>query len=314
MSSASKSKLRLPECGSCHSDSAQDQVAITENGFDGFKCQNCHLIYIAPKPDPSDVANLYDHDSAHVSADEWIAASRSFGKKLKARFTLRKIRSHRSSGDLLEIGAGGGAFLRQAAKYFRVFAAEFNPEQVKHLRSMKVDCRQGPFASTFQGMTFDVIYLCDVLSHLTDPVAEFRSMRQMLKPGGVIVFETGNVGDVAPRYYKLFDRWQYPDHLFFFSQRSLANLEEAAGLRRVQSFEFSRVLELKLDRRLKSAKSSVKSVNEKGDKGSSGGAKGLLKKVAMNLKHTVDFFLIYYIGRWLPLNERPQTVIVVLRA
>ena len=142
---------------------------------------------MAPRPDSSDVANLYDHDSAHVSADECIAASQSLGRRLNARFTLGKIRSHRSSGDLLEIRAGGGAFLRQAAN-IRVFTAEFNSEQVKHLRSMKVDCRQGDFASSFQGMTFDVIYLCDVLSHLTDPVAEFRSMRQMLKLGGVIVF------------------------------------------------------------------------------------------------------------------------------
>ena len=79
-------------------------------------------------------------------------------------------------------------------------------------------------------------------------------------------------------------------------------------------FEFPRVLEMKLDGRLKSAKSSVKSVNDQASNGATGGPKRLLKSVAMNLKHTVDFFPVYYVGRWLTKAGRPQTAIVVLKA
>ena len=314
MTTDSDKKERLPGCTHCNSDAADDEAVIHENGFDGYKCRDCDLIYISPRPDPSDVANLYDHDSAHVSAGEWIAASKSFGKRLKAKYSLKYIRAYRGSGDLLEIGAGGGAFLRQAAKYFRVHAAEFNPEQASYLNSSGVDCRQGEFSKTFSGMQFDVIYHCDVLSHFADPVKEFVAMRDMLKPGGIIVFETGNLGDLATRYYHLIDRWQYPDHLYFFSKKSLENLESAANLQRHRMIEHSRAVEMRLDNVLKSAKTSVKSLDDGASGNSSGRAKSLIRRIAMNLKHTVDFLLIYRLGKLLPRAKRPQTVIVILRA
>jgi len=304
---------RLPSCAACSSSTAGDRIALQENGYDGYRCNDCGLIYVAPRPDPDTIANLYGHDSAHVSASELIAGSRSFGKALKARMTLRLVRSYMPRGDLLEIGAGGGAFLRQAARCFRVHAAEFNPAQVEHMKSHGVDCRRGAFSKVFDGMMFDVIYHCDVLSHFADPVAEFRAMRRMLNPGGVVVFETGNFGDVEQRYHPLVERWQYPDHLFFFSRRSLANLAAAAGFEIEGVREYSRAIEMRVGKLLKPARSAAKGA------GASGGArqrtlKSKLVGLAMNVKHAADFVLIYWIGAILPKSGRPQTVIAVLRA
>jgi 2-polyprenyl-3-methyl-5-hydroxy-6-metoxy-1,4-benzoquinol methylase len=58
-----------------------------------------------------------------------------------------------------------------------------------------------PLAETYPGMKFDIISHCDVLSHFTDPVAEFKMMLDRLNPGGLLIFETGNFGDVNPSYY-----------------------------------------------------------------------------------------------------------------
>src|SRR5690606_16375591 len=99
---------------------------------------------VSPLPDERAIANLYGHDDAHVSADELIASTATYGRTLKARLALGLIRSHVQTGDLLEIGAGGGGFLQEAAKHgYNVSAAEFNPIQVEYIRSLGFDCRQG---------------------------------------------------------------------------------------------------------------------------------------------------------------------------
>jgi 2-polyprenyl-3-methyl-5-hydroxy-6-metoxy-1,4-benzoquinol methylase len=305
---------RLPSCGACSSSVAADRIALRENGYDGYRCNDCGLIYVAPRPDPDAIANLYGHDSAHVSASELIAGSNSFGKALKARMTLRLVRSYMPHGELLEIGAGGGAFMRQAARSFRVHAAEFNPAQVEHMKSLGVDCRRGAFSEVFDGMKFDVIYHCDVLSHFTDPVGEFRAMRKMLNPGGVVVFETGNFGDVEPRHHHLVERWQYPDHLYFFSRHSLANLAAAAEFEIEEMREYSRAIEMRVGMLLKPARSAAKGSAASGGAARRSTLKGRLLGLAMNLKHAADFVMIYWLGAILPKGGRPQTVIVVLRA
>lgn len=305
-------KTRLPGCGACTTATIEDGPLLRENGHTGYQCVDCGLIYIAPRLNPAEIVNLYDHDSAQVSASQWINAYGSFGKALKAKLTLRFLRKYRSGGDLLEIGPGGGAFLKQARKYFSVHAAEFNPSQVEHIRNKGLDCRQGPFDEVFSGQQFDVIYLCDVLSHLFDPVDSFKTMHSMLTPGGIIMLETGNIGDVRRKYYRLFDQWQYPDHLFFFSRRSLPNLADAAGLKIVAIREYSRLWEMKLispvQRRLKGGKAGGSGG------GGRGGLKSKLKRWALSAKHTADYFMIYRLGALTPKHGRPQTVVVVLTA
>ena len=41
--------------------------------------------------------------------------------------------------------------------------------------------------------SFDVVYCRFLLLHLTDPQACLREMREVLKPGGIILIEDGNL-------------------------------------------------------------------------------------------------------------------------
>jgi 2-polyprenyl-3-methyl-5-hydroxy-6-metoxy-1,4-benzoquinol methylase len=299
----------MPSCRKCVRPAEEDAATLAENGYVGYKCLDCGLIYVAPRPDPDSISNLYDHDGAQVPAARLIASSGTFGKALKARHTLRFIRRHVAGGDLLEIGGGGGAFAFQARKYFRVHAAEFNPAQVAHMRKMGVDCRRGAFNGLFRGEKFDVIYHCDVLSHLSDPVADFRAMHDMLGPGGVLAFETGNNGDVRENFYPLVDAWMYPDHLFFFSQRSLANLAAASGFEPLEVHSYSRALEMR-------AMKPLRALRHGAGEGRGLGAEvhvGWQRRMLLNAKHLLDFSLIYAAGSIAPKRGRPQSIISVWR-
>lgn len=58
-----------------------------------------------------------------------------------------------------------------------------------------VGFRQGDiFAPTFAEHSFDHVFVCFVLEHLTDPAAALRALRRLLKPGGTITVIEGDHG------------------------------------------------------------------------------------------------------------------------
>jgi hypothetical protein len=104
--------------------------------------------------------------------------------------------------------------------------------------------------------------------------------------------ETGNFADVSPRFYPLIrrtERFQLPDHLFFFGERSLHLLLEQTGFTLRALHRYSRIAEKR--------------------------ALPLLYMARLGrLGHRLAFVMTYRLGRWLPTRGRPQTLIVVAAA
>jgi SAM-dependent methyltransferase len=76
--------------------------------------------------------------------------------------------------------------------------------------------------------TFDVVSAIEVIEHTTDPVAVLRTIRPLLKPGGLLFMTTGN----AQPFHDRITKWRYvtPDvHISYFEPATLAAALEAAG-------------------------------------------------------------------------------------
>ena len=313
-------------------DIESDRVVIEENGYSGKKCPQCSLIYISPRPSLDEIVDLYGHDSAHMSAADHISASIS--GKLYAKHNLRIIRSSIQSGSLLEIGPGAGHFLDEARKAgFEPHGLEFNPIQASHIRNkLQIPCEESPLAdSIFGGKQFDVVYHCDVISHFFDPVSDFRRTNEIMKEGAFLIFETGNLGDVDPRYFKHFQQFQYPDHLFFFGVDNLVELLEKTGFEVIKFHRYSILPQLVTMRTMSWAMNSIKRCLSKSDTKvnpsperspdgdpstihtQSSNPKSLIKGVIKNLILRFYYILRYKIGRIAPHKTRPQTMIVVAR-
>ena len=162
-----------------------DQVVIEENGYVGRKCSQCGLIYISPRPSFDEVRDLYGHGAAYVSAESHISAE--FAARSYARHHLKTVNSYLENGAILEIGAGAGYFLDEARKLgLEPYGIEFNPTQANFIRNeLKIPCEESPLSmSTFGGKKFDIVYHCDVISHLFDPVSEFIKTHQKMEDGG----------------------------------------------------------------------------------------------------------------------------------
>ena len=77
---------------------------------------------------------------------------------------------------------------------------------------------------------FDVVYHCDLLAHFPDPFRALSSMTRLLRPGGVLCFEVGILGDISPVWYRLIEKIGLGHHLFLYSFRSLDVLLDRAAL------------------------------------------------------------------------------------
>lgn len=189
---------------------------------------------------------LYAEGNAYLSPEFFIGNARSVATRLTARHDVSLVRRHVTNGSLLEIGPGSGSFLASArARGFAVYGTELNPRQAQFIS----DVLGIPCATSLQEARdlgppqFDVVYHCDVLSHFYDPLEEMRAINSLIRPGGFQIFETGNLGEVDHSEFRRIRSFQYPDHLFFYSERSLHALLNETGFEHVKTYRYSRLPE-----------------------------------------------------------------------
>ena len=301
---------------------SSDQIVIEENGYKGRKCIQCGLIFISPRLTPLEIQNLYAKDQSHVSAESHISGS--FAVRLHARHNLRIIKKFIDGGSILEIGAGAGYFLNEARKEgFEVYGIELNPIQADFIKSkLGIPCEESEISShSFGKKKFDIIYHCDVISHFYDPIITFENINEKLNKNGIMVFETGNFGDVKDKYYKLVTKFQYPDHLFFFSENSLKELLLRTGFDVIKIYKYSInplfVVEKYLQRIITIFKSKDRiketSKNEMAASLFSNISKCSLRELIKNVYAYSMYLLCYKIGYVMPKKQRIQTVIIVAR-
>lgn len=140
--------------------------------------------------------------------------------------------------DVLEVGCARGATgkLLQERLGCKVTGVEQNPEVAaeasKHLFKVIV----GDIESVSIFEKFDAIVATELFEHLLHPVEFLVKMKALLRPGGVIVLTTPNVGHWSIVEDILQGRWDYVPmgllcytHVRFFTRATLEDLIERAG-------------------------------------------------------------------------------------
>lgn len=179
--------------------------------------------------------------------------------------------------------------------------------------------------SSFKERKFDCIYHCDVISHFCDPIDTFNLINFKLRDNGFVVFETGNFGDVDYEYYKYVPIFQYPDHLFFFSENSLGKLLEQTGFNLIKIYNYSIMPQLILNKKLKPLINMAKSIlikNTLEDKDNTShdsnnkniqnlNSKSKLKQLVSNAYGYLFYHIRYSVGSFYFKKGRPQTIVVI---
>jgi 2-polyprenyl-3-methyl-5-hydroxy-6-metoxy-1,4-benzoquinol methylase len=151
-----------------------------------------------------------------------------------------------AGGNLLDVGASFGGFLSEArAAGFRSSAVDINPDCVEYLQSNGFTAFQASsLADLDLGKSgFDAITMIDVPYYFKDQAGEFKTARELLKPGGWLVVRTTNkrwavwistiLAKVRAEWaQKLFAR-AVVDHAFVQSAGSLRSVLRNCGYREV---------------------------------------------------------------------------------
>jgi 2-polyprenyl-3-methyl-5-hydroxy-6-metoxy-1,4-benzoquinol methylase len=220
----------------------------TENGFEAVQCRRCELVYVSPRPSVEEMKRRYEASQTHVNIASHIR-QRDY-KRVQARKCLEVVRRHRSSGRLLEVGSAAGYFLLEAQQAgFNVQGLDVTGPFVTHCtETLGIPAYEGTLADApFEKGSFDVIYHRNLLSHLHEPVADFERMRELLSPEGVLVFETGNVAELAATDA---GPLELPEHLYHFSEATIRRLLDKTGFSVVRIHRHGLVMQLGLFRAL----------------------------------------------------------------
>jgi SAM-dependent methyltransferase len=203
------------------------------------RCNRCGLMYASPRAKEPDHVEL----SSAGTTPRFQESDSRYQKEILQVRDYRRTREflgqlYPRHGRLLEVGSSLGFLLDEFRREgWDVLGVDPNSEACRIARERLglpvVDAileRAG-----VDDVSFDVVLLNHVIEHLDDPLGTLREVNRVLKPGGHLVIET-------PRYdtlmFKLLGRRERSiscdGHIFFFTNRTLRNLYEAAGFETVR--------------------------------------------------------------------------------
>jgi 2-polyprenyl-3-methyl-5-hydroxy-6-metoxy-1,4-benzoquinol methylase len=198
-----------------------------------LRCGECGFIFSNDK-EVDELVSLYEKmsDPGYEESQE--------GRHLQMRWLLSKAKKANPSGrSLLDVGAGSGLLVAEAKRFgFDAVGVEPSRSLVQLGRRLyQVDLLQGVFPHPMlSNHQFDVIFLVDIIEHVSTPLELLRHCAAALVPEGVIILVTPNVDSLAARL--LGQRWWHfrLAHVGYFSYSSLLKAIERSGLRSVERF------------------------------------------------------------------------------
>jgi SAM-dependent methyltransferase len=221
--------------------------ATTHRVFAVVQCSSCKLMRLDPQPDPRELAGYYPRSywfaPGETTADRLEQAYRRFVLLDHVRFVERALRNAGGSGPVLDIGCGGGLFLRlMAERGAKVVGLDLSTEAARvswHYNGVPTIAAQLP-RTPLPRESCAVVTMFHLLEHLYDPGAYLAAAYEVLEPEGRLVVQVPNA---ACWQFLLFgERWNgidVPRHLFNFRKTDLDVLIRECGFEPVRWKHFS---------------------------------------------------------------------------
>jgi SAM-dependent methyltransferase len=201
------------------------------------ECPACGLQFWQPPPGfrPRDTYDgaYFENPAAEHGYDDYASLESSLRRNFARR--LAHLGPPRSGARLLDVGAAYGFAVSEARRLgWRAVGLELSSAAARRAAALtggRVAVADGS-AAPFAAAAFDAVTMWDVIEHLPDPQAAVASVAALLKPGGRLVLTTGDVGSLVARLSgRRWHLYTIPEHLYFFTRRSLELLLSAHGLR-----------------------------------------------------------------------------------
>ena len=231
-------------CPACEAEEVQtlfwatDRLyRTTEKVFLVVECRRCRLIRLFPRPKPSELRQYYPENYWYAPRESAVARLEETYRRLvlrdHVRFVQRALRDSGEDGWLLDVGCGGGLFLKMMAERghrgigldFSLSAASIAWE-TNGVPALCGTLTRAPIPPE----SCAAVTLFHVLEHLYEPASYLEAARSLLLPEGRLIIQVPNAA--CWQFLLLGENWSgidVPRHLFNFRPRDLENMLHKTG-------------------------------------------------------------------------------------
>lgn len=203
--------------------------------FAWHRCPECQVLFLNPRPTESSIEAYYP--STYAAYRPAIADERWVIMRWKRRYNLqhqiRSVTDRELNGRLLDIGCATGNYLAEMRKLnWDVNGIELQTEAAQYAQKrLNLDVYNGDLLTYPASQNkFDVITMWDVLEHTHQPLQVLAKARNLLKPGGLLIF---SIPDPNSKEASSFDSawigYDAPRHLYLFHGENLQLLLQITG-------------------------------------------------------------------------------------
>jgi 2-polyprenyl-3-methyl-5-hydroxy-6-metoxy-1,4-benzoquinol methylase len=242
------STITYVSCPGCGSTAIEEKLkvkdfTVSSQSFEIWECKDCTLRFTQNIPDAESIGAYYQSDAyvSHTDTHEGIVnklyhfvRKRTLTKKRKQ---IEQV-THLQQGNLLDIGAGTGAFahiMQQAG--WQVTGLE--PDAATRQRAAGLyglQLMDTPALFQLKAGSFDSITMWHVLEHVHELHAYIEQIKTLLAVNGKALIAVPNYSSKdAAVYQEYWAAYDVPRHLYHFSPAAMTKLLQQHGLKIIAS-------------------------------------------------------------------------------
>lgn len=207
------------------------------------KCRQCGLVRANPIFEPEQVTKLYVESKFNYSdQDDFKPLNQTYSYYLN--YLIKKFKPKQDN--FLDIGCGNGFFLETAQNFgFKeVVGVEPSSHALAQAKPQILpNIKEGVFtADLFAGKQFDVITALQTFEHILSPNQFLADIKQVLRPGGLVLIISHNVSSVASRFFK--ERCPIIDigHVYLYDKETIRRIFEKHNFKVLKVFSVRNII------------------------------------------------------------------------
>ena len=198
------------KCPLCHTTGPFPTITNLKRVF--FRCSSCDLLFV----DPSQILSPEEEKKRYESHNNDIRDPR-YQEFLRPLFEV-VIQKYQQSARGLDFGAGPGPALYEMLKMRNIEMELYDPYFWPEKKALDTH--------------YDFVVASEVVEHFSDPAREFKLLRSLLKPQGVLFIMT-----LFHEPERDLGQWYYlkdPTHVCAYSQRTFHWIQAAFGFEKIE--------------------------------------------------------------------------------